>query len=722
MSSEEEKKLFISEAEELVQKVEYQILKLEDNPKDKKPIQELYFNFHTLKGMTGMVGLDNVSKLCHSFETLLDKSKEKGLDAQKAQKYIELMFKTLDILKNIVKNIKSDIIEDIDSSIVDEFEDLMGGKDDNGGYEITFIKTIPSDKIDTFLSEKDRKFYKVFVRIQSSCVFKKVRLFIIFRALNDIGSILWSDPEPHLLEEANFDFDFEVYYTSKSGEKEIDAALEEILEIEDKKISKLKSSEIKPIIINAVKQLSQHVTESAVLTAAETPSLNNNSDEDSFASLSNRENSFEEEMGQITSIKVDIDTLEHLMDYFGELIVLKNQLSQILIEKSDWEINRVFDNMDKLFLEIQEIIFKLKLVRVSSTFRRYKRLVRDVAKETEKNVRFILEGTDVELDRKILEELNSPLIHILRNSIYHGIESPSQRIRKGKPEQGTILLRTIRREGAVHIQIKDDGAGLDYEEIKNKAVKNGLYTREEVEKLDKNELNKIIFQPGFSTLKSADMISGRGMGLAIVSEKIKELSGELRLESEPGKGCTFTLAVPFSRAILKAQLMKIAGDLYAIPIENINQIYFFKRELIEYVKGKEYYRLNEKLVPIVRLKEYLNIESEFDTIEIDETEGGEAATKIVENNLDKFDKIAIYKKKDEDNAVLFVVDEIMQQMDVVIKPFRSKFSQFQDVLGVTITGDGSICLIIDVLSLISRMANEMKTLSVIKNTEQKITH
>jgi two-component system chemotaxis sensor kinase CheA len=346
-----------------------------------------------------------------------------------------------------------------------------------------------------------------------------------------------------------------------------------------------------------------------------------------------------------------------------------------------------------------------------------------VAKETEKNVRFILEGTDVELDRKILEELNSPLIHIVRNSIYHGIESPSTRKRKGKPEQGTILLRTIRREGAVHIQIKDDGAGLDDDEIKNKAVKNGLYTRQEVEELNKNELNKIIFQPGFSTLKSADMISGRGMGLAIVSEKIKELSGELRLESEPGKGCTFTLAVPFSRAILKAQLMKIAGDLYAIPIENINQIYFFKRELIEYVKGKEYYRLNEKLVPIVRLKEYLNIESEFDTIEFEETEDDEAAaTKIVENNLDKFDKIAIFCKRDEDNAVLFVVDEIMQQMDVVIKPFRSKFSQFQDVLGVTITGDGSICLIIDVLSLISRMANEMKTLSVIKNTEQKITH
>ncbi|MBD3186535.1 hypothetical protein GF325_06890 [Candidatus Bathyarchaeota archaeon] len=718
MATEEDMKLFISEAEDLLQRIELEILKLEEKPADTSPFQELYFSFHSLKGMMAMVGLENTSKLCHSFETMLDQSKDKSFTKEKVESLVDLMFSTHDILHEVVQDVKTGNKKDIDEATVNEYETQLQGSDDAEHLEITFIKKIEKDEIDSILGNKKLNFYNIAIQIQSSCIFKKVRLFFIFRALNDIGQIAWSNPEPSKLETGDFDFDFNVFFFTTKKQEDIDAILEEILEIESKKYKQMDPDSFKPYLIKSHQLMSEGGKVSApTTTRLPTGAAMDDDTSEEPDGVDDLISQFEQDSSQITSIKVDIETLEKLMDYFGELIVFKNQLSQTLSERADWEIGRVFDGMDKLFLEIQEIIFKLKLVRVSSTFRRYKRLVRDVSKETGKDVRFLLEGTDVELDRKILEDLNSPLIHIIRNAIYHGIESPDERERTGKPRRGTLKLSTLRKEGSVHIKVTDDGSGINYEKVRRKAVQLGELTEDQAETLSDKELSKIMFRPGFSTLSSADLISGRGMGLAIVADKIKELSGEIEIESTPGKGTTFTLVVPFSRAILKAQLLKIAGDLYAIPIENINQIYFFRRDLIEYVKGEEYYRLDDKLVPIIRLREYMDLADSTSQMakpeeKIDLSNAENLKTREAEAALSE--KIAILCKKDESNAVVFIVDEIFQQMDIVIKPFRSKFSGFQEVLGVTITGDGSICLIIDVLSIISNVSKEIKSLQSLK--------
>ena len=713
MTSKEDLELFTSEAEDLVQKIENQILKLEKNPDNNEPIKELYFAFHSLKGLTAMVGLDNISKLCHNFENILDKAKTKDLSNIQVEKYVELMFESLDILRSVVRNAKEDKIKDIDEEIVEElFQNL---KESDEEYEITFIKQIPKNQIENVLGNNENKFFKISITLQSTCVFKKVRLFIIFRALNDEGKIVWSEPEPKILESGNIDQNFDIFYLSNKKAIEIDQILEEILEIENKTISKLEPNEFREILeLSASEEIKRNIKKTEV---EEVPMPE---DEDNLEKILE---SFEEKTGKITAVKVKIDTLEKLMDYFGEVIILKNQLNQVIQEKSQWVVSRIFDNMDKLFLEIQEIIFKLKLVRVETTFQRYKRLVRDVAKETNKDIDFKLEGTDVELDRKILEELNSPLIHLLRNAIYHGIESPEERERKNKPRRGNLTLKTYRRAGSVFIDVIDDGRGIDYDKIRQKAVERNIVSSEKALDLNKEKLKKIIFTPGFSTLSGADLISGRGMGLAIVAEKIKELGGELDIKTKKGEGTTFRLTVPFSRAILKAQLFKIAGDLYAIPIENINQIYFYKREDVEYVKGEEYYRIGEDLIPIIKMNEYLDLlgiggESiramqdslSKDQLEDETSDDGKTRTLCSKN------KIAILCNKNEGNPAIFVVDEILQQMDVVIKPFRSKFSEFQEILGVTITGDGSICLIIDVVHIISKIEKDIQSLQAIKTT------
>ncbi|MBD3194737.1 MAG: hypothetical protein GF317_06765 [Candidatus Lokiarchaeota archaeon] len=712
IASNDDIKLFISEAEDLIQKVELEILNLEEEPSNLQPIQELYFAFHTLKGLTAMVGLENVSEFCHNFENLLDKSKNKDLSESKIKQIIELMFDSLDVLRSVLKNVKKGDMKDIDPNIVSE---LKGGFDEvESEYDITFIKRITLSELKEYFGDKSKTFYKISIKIQSTCVFKKVRLFIIFRALNDIGKLVWSKPKPELLEAGEIDLDFDIYFITEKSTDDISNVLDEILEIENKVIKELSKDEFKEIIEDANAQVK---TKGPSFDVKSTMLTKSGSEKD-LDKISKMINEFAEDTTKITSIKVDIQTLEKLMDYFGEVIILKNQLNQMLLDSQDRSISRVFDNMDKLFLEIQEMIFNLKLVRVETTFRRYKRLVRDVAKETGKSINFSLEGTDVEMDRKILEQLNSPLIHVIRNAIYHGIEHPEIRAEKGKPKSGKLKVKTFRRSGSVYIEVIDDGRGIDYESIRQKVVDKGLYTMEEAEDLTKQELNKVILTPGFSTLASADMISGRGMGLAIVTEKIRELGGSLTISSKKNAGTKFTLTVPFSRAILKAQLFKVGGELYAIPIENITQIYFFNRENLDYVKGEEYYRLNENLVPIVRLNQYLDVLRE-------DRDVLNTLTPMVENKKDvdmsisdeygnSKDKIGILCSNDNINSTLFVVDEILHQMDVVIKPFRSKFSEFTEIMGVSITGDGSICIIIDAMNIISKMVDERKELQAIE--------
>jgi two-component system chemotaxis sensor kinase CheA len=581
------------------------------------------------------------------------------------------------------------------TEIVDSFEES------DADYAITFFYPVSKEELETIKKSNAAHFYKIYIRIQDTCVFKKVRLFIILRALNKVGQICASHPEPNLLTNAKFEWDFDVFMISKESSNTISNVLDEILEIENKVITNVNFKEFSKEITNVNLIKKPQVEGSVYFEEEEEIEMSEEIVErDNVSSI---EKDFSSITGQITSVKVSFDVLEKLMNNFGEVVILKNQLSQFLKEKQDWEINRLFDNMDKHFLEIQEIIFKLKLVRVESTFRKYKRLVRDLAKETGKEIKLVLEGMYVEIDRKILEELNSPIIHLLRNAIYHGIETPRQRMMVNKEKTGTLRLKTYRRAGSIFIEVSDDGKGIDYDKIRQKLIEKGMFSPDEVMELTKDDLNMQIFTPGFSTLAGADMVSGRGMGLAIVSEKVKELGGTLELYSEKNNGSTFRVTVPFTRAILKAQLIKVGGDLFAIPIEYIKQIYFFNRELVEYVKGEEYYRMDNVLIPIVRLERYLDY----------------MVKKTDEKESNSHHDVAIWCQKDEDSSALLIVNDVLQQMEVVIKPFRSKFSEFNEILGVSITGEGNICLIIDVLNIISSLTRDSQTVELVETTSTR---
>lgn len=690
MASKEDIQLFINESEDLIQKVEEEVLKLEENPRNKKPIQELFFAFHTLKGLTAMAGFENVSKFCHFLEDFLNRAKSDKVSTKKISQFISIFFESLDVLRTVVNKVKKGDHTDIDVKFLEEIKDTF--KDFQTDYEITFINPIPPNKIKQTVNAKNNKFYKIYIRLQATCVFKKVRLFIIFRALNEIGQICFSNPEPRILEIGNIDRDFEIYYLSQKNSTNITQVLDEILEIDNKVISELSPEEFERLLADFSIKLQKEKSDIAKLELDEEETYEEEIIDGQLEPSSRFREDIPEESAKIKRIKVDIDTLEKLMDYFGELIIIKNQISQILKQRQDQEINLLFDNIDKSLLDIQEIIFDLKLVRVESTFRKYKRLVRDVAVETGKKIKFILEGINVEMDRKILEELNSPIIHLLRNAIYHGIESPKERASKNKDQTGILKLKTYRRAGLIYIEITDDGKGIDYEKIREKAVAKGYYTPNEIIHLSNEVLNKFLLMPGFSTLSDADIISGRGMGLAIVDEKIKKLGGSFQIFTEKNIGSKFTIIVPFTRAIMKTQLLKVAGDLFAIPTENIKQIYLYKPELVEYVEEGKYYKLDSNLYPIIRLDKILNL-----------TNHGKEKTYKHSHS-----KLAVLCKRDEETLAILIADELLEQIDAVVKPFKSDFSISNHIAGSTILTDGSICLILDVFNIINSKLNELK--------------
>ncbi|MBN1801043.1 MAG: chemotaxis protein CheA [Candidatus Lokiarchaeota archaeon] len=678
--SKDDLNLFISEAEDLIQKIEDEIFKLEKNPNETKPKQELYFAFHTLKGLTAMAGLDRASKFCHIFESFLDKSKEEEIAGNQQDTFIGLLFDSLDLLRSILKRVKKGDLSDIDekflNSIKESFDEFESGGSE---LEVSIVSIIPPSDVKKLLSDKKNKFYRIYIRLQPTCVFKKVRLFIISRALNDMGKIFFSKPHPEVLESGDFNIDFEFFFLSQKIDSDILKVLDEILEIENKVVSELQNKDVEVIFNKDIPSWKEARKKQAVtLSSSGVPKEKTRSD---FESRSTIVESFQEETEKIASVKVDINILENLMNYFGEIVILKNQINQMLKERGLVDLNHLFDELDKPFMEVQEIIFKLKLVRVESTFRKYRRLVRDVAREQKKKVDFILEGTNVEIDRKILEEINSPLIHLLRNAIYHGLENPAERKKKGKDESGSLMLATSRRAGLIYIQVIDDGGGINYDKIREKIVEKKIYSKEDAEKLSVEELNMMILLPGFSILSDANQISGRGMGLAIVADKMKQLGGSFTIHSEKDKGSTFTLIVPFTRAILNAQLIKVAGDLFAIPTENINQIYLYDRGLVESVGDEDYFKIENDLIPIIYLNEYLGISNQ-------------------NQEYNGSSKTAVWIKKDEQVSAVFVIDEILQQMNLVVKPFKFNFSDFYDILGSTIMSDGSICLVLDVLSII----------------------
>lgn len=375
-------------------------------------------------------------------------------------------------------------------------------------------------------------------------------------------------------------------------------------------------------------------------------------------------------------IKIDVGHLDKLMNLVGELVITKGRLEQIGERLGDRELFEALSTLSRLLTELQDEIMEMRLTPIAEVFNKFPRMVRDLARKMGKEVEFVMEGADIEVDRTILEKLGDALVHLLRNAVDHGIEPPEERVKLGKPRVGRVELIAKREKNHVVIIVRDDGRGIDPEKVKKKAIERGLITPEEAASLSDEEAINLIFLPGFSTAEKVTDVSGRGVGMDVVKEVVKSMNGSISVQTEVGKGTTFILKLPISMAIIQALLIRVMDETYAIPINNILETIEVDPSILKTIGGKPVIVLRGEIIPVVMLHELFGLPTP---------------------QVERFPAIIVDHGAQK---VAIGVDELLHKRDIVIKSLGKFLSNVRGFAGATILGDGSVVLIIDIGGLL----------------------
>ncbi len=406
-----------------------------------------------------------------------------------------------------------------------------------------------------------------------------------------------------------------------------------------------------------------------------------------------------------TTIRVDVARLDHLMNLVGELVLGRNRLSQIVSSSKEDERNEEFSHqlsetsaqIDFITTELQTAVMKTRMVQIGRVFNRFPRLVRDIAREFEKDIDLVIEGEETELDKSIIEEISDPLVHLIRNAADHGVEAPDKREKSGKPRRGTIRLTAGHEGNHIIIEIQDDGAGMDPEILKHKALEKGIITAEEAHEMKAEDAYNLIFIPGFSTAQKVSSVSGRGVGMDVVKTNITKLNGIIAVESGVGKGTRFVLKLPLTLAIIQGLLVSVGNETFAIPLNSVLEVVHTSKSDVSTVNGREVIRLRETVLPLVNISEILDV-----PMQGEETSSFYTVVVGVANH-----KFGI------------VVSRLIGQKEIVIKPLGAYLRNIHGIAGSTILGDGRVIMILDAGELL-RLAQRGTTLKVPTGSEVEL--
>jgi two-component system chemotaxis sensor kinase CheA len=379
-----------------------------------------------------------------------------------------------------------------------------------------------------------------------------------------------------------------------------------------------------------------------------------------------------------TSVRINIEHLDNLMNLVGELVINKARLFQIGANYKINELNESLTQLERITGSLQEEVLKTRMIPVSHIFDRYPRVVRDLAKLKNKEINFEIEGSDIELDRMIVDEINEPLIHLIRNAVDHGVEVPAERIRNGKSEKSNVHLSARREKGYVRIELADDGKGMDPHEIAEKAIEKGMLTKEKMAAMTENEMLMLICEPSFSTAAEITDISGRGVGMDVVKTKVEAFNGSLTIETKKGKGSSFVIKLPLTLAIIQALLVQVIEEVYAIPLSNITEIISISPSQIKTIEKREVIRVREEILPLVSLREVFG---------------------LPKLDLSKADEIYIVEVEVGDKRIGIVVDSLFSREEIVIKTLGGILKRTRGISGATILGDGRVVLIVDIAGI-----------------------
>lgn len=701
--------IFIEETKEHVQNLNQSLLQLEKNPEDMVILNEIFRVAHTLKGMAGTMGFTKMTTLTHDMEDVLQSIRSGEIKIN--TKLVDILFKCLDRIEvylnaiinegnegdsncqDIINTLKK-IIETkaIDFSANDQIQndDQNNGTDESKEviYTSNFIPNVYEQNVINKALEMNINAYKITVLLNKGCVLKSARAFIIFQTLERYCEIIKSVPHVEEIEDEKFDFEFTVVVISKESSEFLEKELNSISEVTRVIISELEANQIdentpkaagKIISVNN-EQLDVEIRQNLIdeKSIREDDNLSNfdieNMNkvlEDSRAAQSSKAS----KTGK--TVRVDIDRLDALMNLVSELIIIKTRLEGLEGVQRTQNYNEAVEYLERITTNLHDAVMKVRMVPVEMVFNRFPRMIRDLSKEIGKEINLIMSGEETELDRTVIDEIGDPLIHLLRNSIDHGIENTEKRKELGKDVTGTINLRAYQDGNNVVIEVEDDGGGIDFDKVKKKIVGMGIASKQEVITLSKTDIVNYLFKPSFSTAEKITDISGRGVGLDVVKTKIEALGGIIEVETEQGKGSKFIIRLPLTLAIIQALLVLVGEEKLAIPLSSIREIISIERNEIKIVQNKEVIVLRDKVIPIVRLDKVLDVPKGEGESEI--------ATVVVVNKGEKLSG--------------FVVDSLIGQQEIVIKSLGKLLIGIKFMAGATILGDGQVALIIDVNSL-----------------------
>lgn len=679
MDMSEYKEIFKAESEEHLQQLNDSLLGLEQNPTDLEYINTMFRSAHTLKGMSATMGFNTIAELTHEMENLMDMVRKSQVAVSNG--LIDTLFECLDTLEALVETVDNGgevNISSLQATLVKTMETALP-MDEITGSIATSTSVIENEisrelqaasgtvsENELGLSENEKnsiecstldgnRVVSLNVTLDESCVLKSARSTLVLINVTKMGEIIKCQPSEEELEDEKFDLEFTVIFATKATDEEIIGNISKI-------------SEVKSVIPTTISQSTSddqndHETKENEGEVQQTSSGVKRSDA----------------VKSIQSVRVNIERLDNLMNLVGELIINKIRLNQLASDHNAKDLDESLANLDRLTNEIQTEVMESRMVPIDQIFSRFPRMIRDLAKSEGKQINLIIEGKEIELDRTVLDEIGDPLVHLLRNAVDHGIEAEEERTKLGKPVAGLVRLAASRQRNSVLIEVEDDGKGMDPATLRDIAVKKGVMTREEVDKLSDTDALNIIFMPGFSGAKTVTDISGRGVGMDAVKTKIESLGGSVKISSVPGQGSIMKLQLPLTVAIIQSLMVTVTDETYAIPLGNVIRDVGIKASDIKTIEGKEVVLLRGEVLPLLRLHDVLDCTTEQE---------------------EKQNLIVVVVEKMGNNIGL-VVDGLLGQQEVIIKTLDNKIlKNMKGFAGATILGDGSVALILDIATLI----------------------
>lgn len=676
--------LFFEETDEHLQSLNEQVLELENNPEDSSIVDVMFRSAHTIKGMAATMGYDTMAKLTHKMENVFDLLKQKIIPADATS--IALIFDCLDTLSDLVEDLRegNEAERDI-KNLIQRLDNVASG-DSSTAQETVINEQETSSSLNLALEnvedsdlmiieaakEDGYNAYVLAIRIDEDSSMKNARVYLVMSKLEQHGDVLYSEPGTEVLENDDFGSVFKLIYVSKLDEETVFNLALDNSEIEEVLIQTVQQAE--DLIVKEPETTPSEAQENQVEQLALVPV--EGAAEPVQVEKTTKAKGQSHAMNQ--SIRVDIGKLDSFMNLVSELVIYRTRLEDLSDQLQVSEMKEPLDHVARISSELQDLVLKIRMQPVSTVMTRFPRMIRDLANDLGKEFDLVIEGEDTELDRTVVSELSEPLVHLLRNSADHGVEMPADRVKLGKDPKGTIKITAYQEGNRVVLTLSDDGKGVNPTIIKESAERKGIST----EGMSDKEIQQLIFHPGFSTAKEVTSISGRGVGMDAVKQKITELGGTVELESVVNQGTVFKINLPLTLSIIQSLLVKVGQDSFAIPLGIIKTIVKVTEEDIIRIHNREVYKYEGLAVPVVRLNQSLGIEP------------------IEETNL----HLVLVKQGDSYNAL--VVDDLVRQQEIVIKKLGQELSMLKKYLGATILGDGSIILILDVTAICNERIGE----------------